>query len=666
MRPTERNIYELKKIWISENEKAVTAFEYLPFTDVDSLAGNEISDTAGIHYAIAEKEKMIEILKNDPGIKISANITQNFQPSNDEWEVSGTYRRKYQAGIDWDILNNGFFENKSKIQVYQQDIITLKQNFGNSFSALQSVIIKNSVTAQFIAAQIKILNQSRNVLMKMMAPAKFLELSNDFPRDEYLKLMSRRDEVNSQLNVLNSQNKFFPSANDSVGEKLMCLPVCDLNYDILDGAFEKKYWDSLSIAEQSIQENQKKLMNQISLRPFVKYNLYESATGYPMRNFFSAGVSFSMPLPTNMKKNRELIQIQALKSKSESTDVLISRKTHFDKLIFKYQDQLIRYLDNIQTLKELTEKYRLQRTALKTDSLLFNPFDGLKTLDDIYQQKLHMLLIHEELYMLAISIYRMTSLKSFSGIFKPLDMKNYSGEKDEPDLSVYIWSSTYKNYSLSFVEEYLISNNIKTAMVSLGNDKSIAEKSNQSIVRLHKLGIKTQLLIGDNKLLDKDIYNYLQQKVPNNLKNIILGIHLDVEPQTFDDWTGRKNYYLEKYVKMLKRARQYCDSNKLELYVSIPLSFPDEYLQPIFDLCDKVYLMAYEHPDLDYIRRKSAAEFAAGSNKIVMAYRFKDFKSKIDLYNFIDESKTKLKINRFALHDFSSMTAADKALLKTN
>jgi hypothetical protein len=501
--------------------------------------------------------------------------------------------------------------------------------------------------------------------MKMMTPAKLLELSRDFSRDEYLRLMSRRDAVNSQLLVQSSQNRQTKTSKDNLPE-IICLPVCDLNYDVLEGSFESKYKDSLNISERTVIQNKKKIIHEISLRPFVRYNLYESGTGQSTYNFFSTGISFSLPIPMNVKKKNELSEIQALKLKSENETQQISRKSHFDKLIFTYQDQLIRYLDNVRTLKELTEKYRLQRTALKTDSLLFNPFDGLKTLDDIYQQKLHMLLIHQELYMLAASIYRMTAFTRFSDIFKPLDIRNYTGETEEPDLAVYIWSSTFKNFSLSFIEEYLISNNIKTAMVSVGSDKAISEKATKSIIRMHKLGLKTQLLIGDNKLLDKDMYKYLQQKVPDNLKNIILGIHLDVEPQTFDDWTSRKYIYTEKYIKMLKGARQYCDSTRLELSISIPLHFPDEYINQIVALSDKVYLMAYENTDLDFIKRKSAEEFAADSDKMVLAFRFKDFKTKIDMYNFIEDSKNKFKINRFALHDFSSMTAADKALLKTN
>jgi hypothetical protein len=116
---------------------------------------------------------------------------------------------------------------------------------------------------------------------------------------------------------------------------------------------------------------------------------------------------------------------------------------------------------------------------------------------------------------------------------------------------------------------------------------------------------------------------------------------------------------------MLKNARQYCDSNQFQLSVSIPLSFPDEFIPQIFALCDKVYLMAYENTNIDFIQRKSAEEFAAGKDKITLAFRFKDFKSKIDLYDLIEESRKRFGIDRFALHDFSSMTAADKALLNT-
>ena len=162
-------------------------------------------------------------------------------------------------------------------------------------------------------------------------------------------------------------------------------------------------------------------------------------------------------------------------------------------------------------------------------------------------------------------------------------------------------------------------------------------------------------MIGSNKLLNTGIAGFLDTlKLNLNLAQI-KGIHLDIEPHTFDDFKENKEQYFKKYINVLKQAKQFADNNKLELSVSIPLSYPDEILNEINSVCNQVYLMAYENVDPDFISRKTTEEKAILKNKCVLALRTKDFDNRTSM----DETFKKLGFEKTAYHDLDDLIKFD-------
>ena len=135
----------------------------------------------------------------------------------------------------------------------------------------------------------------------------------------------------------------------------------------------------------------------------------------------------------------------------------------------------------------------------------------------------------------------------------------------------------------------------------------------------------------------------------------IKGIHLDIEPHTFDDFKENKEAYFEKYTALLQKAKTYAVANKLELSVSIPLHYPEDVLKTIFNLCDKVYLMAYENVTVEHIVKKTAEEMALGKDKVVLALRTKDFENREQM----DAHFTKLGFTKICYHDFDYLREFD-------
>jgi hypothetical protein len=141
---------------------------------------------------------------------------------------------------------------------------------------------------------------------------------------------------------------------------------------------------------------------------------------------------------------------------------------------------------------------------------------------------------------------------------------------------------------------------------------------------------------------------------------MITALHLDVEPHVLADYDSNKDKYLNQYVELLKKAKLYCSQKGLKLSVSIPVFYPEPILKEIYAQSDFVYLMAYEHPNADFIIRKVKEEFALDATKTVIALRAKDFKNRNECEKLINELNTTMNASRFALHDLETFVKLDE------
>ena len=140
---------------------------------------------------------------------------------------------------------------------------------------------------------------------------------------------------------------------------------------------------------------------------------------------------------------------------------------------------------------------------------------------------------------------------------------------------------------------------------------------------------------------------------------VLQGIHLDIEPHTLTQYKTNQEASMVAYLDLLNAARQYCDEHQLELSVSIPVFYPEAYLPMIYGLCDKVFVMAYEHPDIAYVEGKLAEEMEISKDKTVIVLSPNDFTDRLMLENFINQIIIKLGINEIAIHDLRRLLEND-------
>ena len=116
---------------------------------------------------------------------------------------------------------------------------------------------------------------------------------------------------------------------------------------------------------------------------------------------------------------------------------------------------------------------------------------------------------------------------------------------------------------------------------------------------------------------------------------------------TFDDWD--QNHALYQALSGIDPPA----FSKYKVGVSIPVNYEEPFLEAIYALSDRVYLMAYEHKDVDYIERKTNDAFWAWKDGFV--HPFKDFNDRYELELFCQTLDKRFNNPRIALHDMKTM-----------
>ena len=223
--------------------------------------------------------------------------------------------------------------------------------------------------------------------------------------------------------------------------------------------------------------------------------------------------------------------------------------------------------------------------------------------------------------------------------------------------SIYIWDNIFDNYKLPFLLSYIEKEDFKNVIVSYNQKQNNNELKRNFIDTLFNKGVNVEIMTGKNSLLGSNPVPYYDSITQSLDFNKISALHLDVEPHTFDDWSSNKTKYLDQYIELLDKSLIFCDKNEIKLSVSIPLHFPKEYIDKIYQRCHLVYFMAYENIKTDYIVRK-VKDY--DPSKTIIALRTEDFKNLLEIETKIIDIQTQYIPNQFIIHDLRRVIEFEK------
>ncbi len=592
-----------------------------------------------------------KINKKDIGLHATVSYQENLKSPIVDPEEIVIFKRRAIAGLDWDLLNNGLYENRIKNKILKLNYAALeKKQLTDNLNAFQNKQIVQ-IISYFNSKKIEILNARKYLNNKQTPIIEKLWAIKHITKDNYLKLIQNTTDINAQYNLYQNYNQ----VNIEKGNFAFELPILDLNIQQLLQKINYSPVDSTMIDAVEVAKYQASYLKDVSLKAYTRYNYYDVYNAaQPNRSFISVGMNLSLPLAFNQKEKKEFYLTQYLLSnKNQTTDTLDAQLVVLNKY-YEYQYKLKQFKNLYHKRLVFEELLRTERVKAQLSDFEFNPNTALFILDDYWSNAIELIDLKQDLYKILLDIKIKVPGANIVDYTSPLNLSNLNiASSNPPFKAVYVWSDAFKNNSQTVINEYCKVNEFNPLLISYNSTKIYIQQISEFISKNYTTPI--HIMIGSNKLLNSGIEGYLDTLRANINFSQVKGIHLDIEPHTFSDFKENKEQYFKKYITVLKQAKQFADNNKIELSVSIPLNYPDEVLNEINAACNQVYLMAYENVDVDFISRKTAEEKAILKNKCVLALRTKDFENRTSM----DEAFKKLGFEKTAYHDLDDLIKFD-------
>jgi hypothetical protein len=658
-------ILKLNKIWDTHHSKIHAGISFSDDGDSTKPDPFRLKTADNTNFRLNEllikaKQKQAAIYRKSIGLDILGNYTENFNSPFYEADDNVVFKRRMQAGLDWSIFDNGWYENKLRAKQQEFEMKALKQTLYKAARAKNFNQVKSAIFFSFNKLKTDLLNQRMELNEIHSKEAEKLFQLKQMTRENYLKIQRNKTDILSQLNVYKSYNDAIKNNLNTAPQELY-LPLIDIDLDKIFLASSQPETDSAWYYKIKKQELEYNRLRDLNLHAQLKYNYFDV---YNVQNnnrhFVSFGLTFGLPVqfvrqPKEelLEIEKEMIRLQSDQSSAEANYIVLN-------LCYEYRYKLKQYLNLLEKRADHYELVRVERVKHEFDDLEFNPSAALLLLDDIYKIDLELLDLKQDLYRHLLEISDKLPQLDIEKAIRPVDLQ----EKNPPVKAVYVWSKALDSLGADFIAEYCQLNNFNRIIISARPEKSYMKKVNELI---SKTAADVELLIGKNKLLEKGgaLAYFDSIKGMTDLSKV-KALHLDIEPHAMDGFATAKDLLFGQYKKLLSIASDFTRQNKIALSASIPLSYPDDVLKTIDSLCDLIYLMAYENTNEDFIFKKSAEERKIALKRLVIAQRTKDFSNKVELNEKLKALIEKTGIKNYAVHDIDDLVKMDEKMINAD
>lgn len=601
-------------------------------------------------------EKKKELMEKDLGLQLTGSYVENFNPDIADLNDNLVYSRKFQTGVNWQILKNGYLDNKIDIKLLEDRIERDKLKIETNNQSAYYLARFDKTIFIFNKLKIELLNQREESLLKQYSLIKELVLLKKLPKEDLIKIETRLAEVKSLKNVYASYNNYLNYADDSLDLDLQNLPLIDLDYANI---FETIETQTNKIMGQNAYANYYKWYHQVGLKTYVKYNYYDLIDA-SNRDYFSAGVNLTIPLPFSTKLQNEVTHE---KWKYDNEQLASNRNNlHEDVLnvAYEFRYKLKQFIAFYQKRKLIEEKLRIEKVKVRLGDNNVDPMGGLDIIDDIVRVDIELLDLLQNLYLKSLKVHSKMAYASIDDVVTNETITTINKFSETKNRGVYVWSKTFGLYDSGFLAEYCIYNNFNKVIVSASISDTLLDDKIQFGNFLEGKA-DYYLMLGNNKLFyNENIGEYIS-KVKLKYESLnVKGIHLDIEPHTFDNWGTERMKLLNQYVEFVGKVSTYCEENDLKLEISIPLHYNPEIIDKLFPKVDKIYFMSYENVKNAYIYKKVQNYVDSNLDKIEIALRTEDYNNRIEMENKMDTLSNITNVHYFTYHDLGRLIKLDK------
>ncbi|MGV3630762.1 MAG: hypothetical protein ACO1O6_06135 [Bacteroidota bacterium] len=608
-----------------------------------------------------------EYLKKQLGLNYTFDALQNINATQQDVEDNILYQRRFQNGLEWNILKDGYFDARSDLK-----LLPLEQAFSRELAQYQysrkNIPVKmNQVIYWFNYKKAHVLDLRFELLNAQKSIIESLFFAKKIAKEFVISNQTRMAEIEAMKHIYASYNTYITPLFDSTAYDWEA-PLFDLNYSRLAGGIaENGSLDSLTAELVRQSESQNKWFNEVRLKAYARHSYYDLLTADPAgRAFFSVGVGATVPLNFSHKE-QNAIEHGKLYKQLESVH-LAEDNQRIDLLneAYEYRYQLKQYIVFHQKRISLLESIRQERVKAKLQDEDFNPLHALELMDDLYKVEIELLDLKQNLYLRLVKIHEKVQDVAVGELIVPLKLPNYFDFEDQTRRQVYLWSSAFEKHTNDFLVEYILYNQFDGVQLAISKEDPYKERKTQLIRDLKAKGVQTDLMIGQNSLLDSQQFKTEIEKMLKQFPlEMVHGVHLDIEPHTRDDWKTKQEELKNAYKYLLKETKSLCSTYNLKLSIDLPLSLDTVYVRELMEQADLVRFMCYENIKEEYLVRK-LTPYLNRKEKIAVALRTEDFSTRNDMEFFAKTISNLTGINTLNFHDLNRLIELDKKSLKTD
>lgn len=575
------------------------------------------------------------------------------------------YNKRLTTGLKWDILGNGLMDNRSRAAELEVEKELAEKQLMQSNAEDKYKALYKKILYLFTKSKSAFINEYLDVVSVNLELLHRLHYKDLLSWQEVLKISSLKAQLEHKLDTYRAVEKQLIESEgteilskSALEVKNLAVPDLDIEH-FLNSV--RNFHEDIQLSEDKLGKLDYSFLSDISFSVSAQYNIYDNLYDRPEneavggREYFSTTFNISFPLPINMGSKKKLAEARKHRIVQDQKEKRRNKSDEITDHFLEYQQQKQRYLELHETYLMREEEIKSQQALRKIGSPDFSIRKLSNAMIARYGAALDLIEAKQQLYLKLVNIDSYLPNKGIEQFITESHIENYGPKAKSKADQLYMWSSAFAEINNQKLLHYLKREGFSHLLLSVGPDTSLYGKAKAFNQLASKQGITAEMLIGNNQLVNyKNRTDEFLQLADRAERLQFEGIHLDVEPHTFDDWDSNRETYLRNYVNMLEAVRASLEDTSLKLSISIP-HFYDSIISDLGQYVDTIIVMAYETTDIKDLLDRTEVERRVLKDRLAIALRPSDFSNLRELNDFISEIAYRTKLQMFVLHDYGAL-----------
>lgn len=429
----------------------------------EQLLALDFTQTDSLDFEILEAEKAF--LLKDKGLRINSSAGTNDFGG---FETGNIFR--VRAGLEWNLLDEGFYDRKNKAQTFEieKEILELEKDIASK--DINYGYLYNYVIYCFNKSKLDILEEKFYLLEILIKRYESLYHAHGANYQDLIQLYNQAEESILLKEVFTAFNEYYSTDFWKGLPNLIpaYLPLLDLNIkDIVNQVSTDS--SKIDLANLKYEKNtlESKMVNRTRLS--VYNNAYwRPFTSSTESNYFinNIGIRFSTNL-SNRKNEKDIVNgLKTLKDINDFKAENFVKEKELLNYILDYHAKLRTYTRFYYRLKSLDEDKRLDNAIRLVNNT--TPQTSLKELNlelDKLNTQFELLEIKQQLYLALLKICHLSGIQ---------DISQYSSEKEytlgqfklKGKRILRLTSENLEKYEYDFIKEYLLENEFRQVIIT--------------------------------------------------------------------------------------------------------------------------------------------------------------------------------------------------------